>query len=172
MYAPSDANGYSVIAGTGRVSSWAGDMEGLWLDAYFGNHTPALQVIWLKRDGLVHAAITSDGLGADVHITRGGWVERTDEFGAARVPLEQNLTVTTSHHELRMFCSTPESSIFRLLYPHAGATFSDFESVGARVRVQLIAKEEGKTLVDFEEPWNGGVEFGYYASPVVRSRDE
>lgn len=170
MYAPSDSDGYSVIAGTGRVSSWAGDMEGLWLDAYFGEKHPALQVIWLKRDGLVHAALSSDGLGADVQITRGGWVERKDEFGAARVPLQQNLTVTTSHHVLRMFCSTPESSIFRLLYPHAGATFSDFESVGASARVQLIAKAAGETLVDFEEPWNAGVEFGYYASPVQGGR--
>lgn len=55
------------------------------------------------------------------------WVNVTDEYGTAEMPLTQTLHIQTTHTEVQLTFTSQWTDYNRLLFPAAGFVFSDFE---------------------------------------------
>ena len=161
-YASQD--GASLIAGWGRMDMVAVPEVGVVTAAFADVRLKCglrLELIMGDAYGF-RAALTSEGTG-EIVVSRGSWVSWTDDLGDARVPLAQNVTITTPDHVVAMRFEAPKEKFARLLFPHQDAIFSDFEALGATVHVVATTRDDGAIIEEWTTPF-GGVEFGYKAT--------
>lgn len=122
---------------------------------------------------------TNDGLVKIFKIERDNWVDFTDSYGSAKIPLNQKITIETKHYKTVMDFRSTIGDYNRLLFPHENYIFSDFEALGVNVHVIVSHLTEKtvylkwdlfrkfplkikvyETIYDF---WSddGGLEYGY-----------
>jgi hypothetical protein len=109
---------------------------------------------------------STDGKVRNFTSTQANWVEFTDDFGSAQIPLSQTVTLETQRLQVILVFDSTVKDYVRLLFPHAGSVFSDFEALGVDVTVAVSNRTSPS------EPWNpvskhlfpasGGLEFGYH----------
>lgn len=130
------------------------------------------QLLDLAEDSgvpLVHKA--SDGNCIDFHVDRTDWVNLTDAFGTARIPLTQVVTIETTTRKVVMTFHSAAHNYNRLLFPTDGYIFSDFEGLSVNCTTDIYAKTYPSwdlakvypitTLEETLNDVNGGIEFGY-----------
>ena len=122
---------------------------------------------------------TNDGVVKIFKIERGNCAIYTDSLGSADIPLNQTITIETTHYKTVMAFNSEIGDYNRLLFPHENYIFSDFEALGVNVHVIVYSITEKtvyqnwdalhifpmkmkvyNTLKDF---WSddGGLEYGY-----------
>ena len=98
-------------------------------------------------------------------ITRGGWVNWTDGYGEARVPMAQQLSIVTRKHQISLNFSATRNATSRLVFPSEDTLFSDFEALGAIAAVEVRERKlegggAGRVVASFVDDM-AGLEFGY-----------
>jgi hypothetical protein len=122
---------------------------------------------------------TNDGIVKIFKVERGNWADYNDSVGPAKIPLNQKITIETSHYKTVMDFQSKIGDYNRLMFPHEDYIFSDFEALGVAVHVVVsyitektiylkwdslhlfpIKEKVYTTLRDF---WSddGGLEYGY-----------
>jgi len=64
-----------------------------------------------------------------VCVVNSDWVNVTDEYGTASIPLTQTVTIVTSHTRVVLTFSSQWADYNRLIFPHQDVLFSDFEGM-------------------------------------------
>jgi len=152
-----------IIAGTGLTYTGAPfyNMLGQFADIRIGNSTH-IGVRWIDVwEGSIlqtTLASTNDGKVTAFNVSRSHWVDFTDTFGTAKLPLTQTVHLKTTNYEVMMEFKSKPYEYNRILFPFKESVFSDFEALGATAKVSIW--KEG-TLIHTWTNKNGGLEFGY-----------
>ncbi len=161
---------FSIIAGAGRMQPrfrMLGIMnakfasiylKGEKIDARFGtilNNTPNM--------GFTFFHPSMDGSTKRFDIERSDWVDYTDKFGSAKIPLKQTVTIETRKKMIIMRFTSTIENYNRLLFPTDGFVFSDFEGLGVTCITEIYQKGGNKepVLIQKYEDRNAGLEYGY-----------
>jgi hypothetical protein len=160
---------FSIIAGIGRSDTniaLTGDMHAKFASIYLrGKKIGARmgQILDNKPDqGLVPFRPTSDGITKKFLIERSNWIEYSDIFGKAQIPLLQKVTIETNSYRIILTFTSKIENYNRLLFPTDGYVFSDFEGLGVHCKTEIYEKEkEDFILKETIEDTNAGLEYGY-----------
>ncbi len=87
---------------------------------------------------------SSDGYMSSFTVERAGWVEYSDKFGKASIPLNQTFTIETRAMRTVITCTSKLEQYFRapILMQKNGRPrlYSDFRAVGVRMHLQIFNK--------------------------------
>jgi hypothetical protein len=154
------AKDVSVIAGVGKTytSFPLYTMDGRFADVRVNSslHLEFRQVI-------VYGQVMSscnDGKLVQFTVDRNNWQDINDSFGSAKIPLEQTVTLESTHYLVVQKCTSVETNYNRLLFAFKDAVFSDFEGLGVTCRVTIKYKVTGEVIVDQENVLSG-IEYGF-----------
>ncbi|CAF1234002.1 unnamed protein product [Adineta steineri] len=150
----------SIIAGTGLsyMDAILRTMDGRFCD--------------IRLDGKTHIELRTmevwdmsfescnDGKVHRFDVERSNWVNFTDSFGNATIPLRQLVTLESDSYLITMDFNAVANNFNRLLFAFTDYVFSDFEGLGVSTDLLIIEKTTGKTLRN-ETLKSGGVEYGY-----------
>jgi len=108
----------------------------------------------------------NDGQLHQFNVERSNWVNITDSFGTATVPLRQFVTLESDTYLITMDFNSVITNYNRLLFPFTDYVFSDFEALGVSTHLLIIKKTTG-TVLRNETLRSGGLEYGYRFDIVV-----
>jgi hypothetical protein len=150
----------SIIAGTGLsyTDALLRTMDGRFCDIRLDGKTHVelrLMQLWNMsfdscNDGKLHR----------FDVERSNWVNITDSFGNATIPLRQLVTLESDSYLITMDFNSVPTNYNRLLFAFTSYVFSDFEGLGVSTNLLIIEKTTGKTLRN-ETVTSGGLEYGY-----------
>ncbi|CAF1077832.1 unnamed protein product [Adineta ricciae] len=151
---------FSIIAGTGLTYA---DALLKTMDARFSDiRLNTTAHIELRSVTVWNITLDScnDGKLHRFDVDRSNWVNVTDSFGNATIPLRQLVTMESDNYLITMDFKSLETNYNRLLFAFMDYVFSDFEGLGVSTDVVIIEKVTGKVLRN-ETVKSGGVEYGY-----------
>ena len=156
----------SIIAGTGvsYEDALLRTMDGRFCDIRLDDRTHVelrLVKVWdLTMDSC------NDGQLHQFNVERSNWVNITDSFGTATVPLRQFVTLESDTYLITMDFNSFITNYNRLLFLFTDYVFSDFEALGFSTHLLIIKKTTG-TVLRNETLRSGGLEYGYRFDIVV-----
>ncbi len=174
---------FSAIAGIGRSDttiSFGNPFHGKFASLFLhGRRVCARQgrlFDQLQDAGPVVFQRANDGNCHVFRVDRADWIDFTDAFGTARIPLTQVVTIETETVKVVMTFHSNAANYNRLLFPTDGYIFSDFEGLGVNCTTQIYERSFAvydwlktipiytlaETLVDH----NAGIEYGYKVATV------
>jgi len=119
----------------------------------------------------------TDGTCHVFHVDRDDWIDYSDAFGTARIPLTQIVTIETETKKVVMTFHSKASNYNRLLFPTDGYVFSDFEGLGVNCTTRIYDRSFVSidwfktvpvyTLVETIVDHNAGIEYGYKITTTV-----
>jgi hypothetical protein len=150
----------SIIAGTGLTyaDDFLRTMDGRFGDIRLDSKTH-VEVRSMNVWG-VHLTSCNDGQLLQFDVKRSDWVNITDVFGTASIPLRQIVTLESSTYLVTMDFNSELSNYNRLLFPFKDFVFSDFEGLGVPVHLTIVNKKSGLVMRN-ETLKSGGIEYGY-----------
>ncbi|KAL0483756.1 hypothetical protein AKO1_013939 [Acrasis kona] len=150
----------SIIAGTGvsYADKILRTMEGKFSDVRLGNSTG----IQFRRMSLWSQNFDScsDGKIHKFEVERSQWMNLTDAFGVASIPMRQIVTLESSHYQIKLDFQSIESNYNRLLFPFKNFIFSDFEALGVKTTLTVFDVKSQVLLMNVTHN-GGGLEYGY-----------
>ncbi|MEX2755259.1 MAG: hypothetical protein Q6365_007670, partial [Candidatus Sigynarchaeota archaeon] len=175
---------FSIIAGIGRSDTTIGfgnPFHGKFASLYLhGQRIGARQgrIFDNPQDsGAIVFQRATDGNCHVFHVDRGDWIDYTDAFGTARIPLTQIVTIETETKRVVMTFHSKASHYNRLLFPTDGYVFSDFEGLGVNCTTQIYDRSFAiydwfrtvpvYTLIETIVDHNAGIEYGYKIATIV-----
>ncbi len=174
---------FSIIAGIGRSETRIGPanpFHGKFASMYLrGQCLGARQgrILDAPQDsGMLAFQGATDGACHAFRVDRSDWVNFTDAFGTASIPMMQVVTIETETRKVVMeFHSTP-ANYNRLLFPTDGYVFSDFEGLGVNCTTCIFGRgfDAGDVfranpvyvLLETVEDHNAGIEYGYKVGTI------
>eukprot|EP00697_Spironema_sp_BW2_P016129 gnl/Spiro4/7251_TR3790_c0_g1_i2.p1 gnl/Spiro4/7251_TR3790_c0_g1~~gnl/Spiro4/7251_TR3790_c0_g1_i2.p1 ORF type:complete len:465 (-),score=81.46 gnl/Spiro4/7251_TR3790_c0_g1_i2:85-1443(-) len=160
------AKDIGIVAGTGltEVGFPFYSMLGQFADVRLGALSADIDFVEIGLEQLtpfaVNVSLTTDGSVSAFRVDRSAWTQFSDEFGTALIPLQQIVTLGSSHYTVVMNFTSALSDYNRLPFPLEGSVCSDFEALGVHVELSVSDAKSGKQLLAITTE-SGGLEFGY-----------
>jgi hypothetical protein len=150
----------SIIAGTGLTyaDTLLDTMDGRFCDIRFNENTHVELRSVIVRNMSFESC--NDGKLYRFDVERSNWVNITDSFGNATIPLRQIVTLESDTYLITMDFNSVVTNYNRLLFPFTSYVFSDFEGLGVSVHLLIIDKKTENILRNTTVK-SGGLEYGY-----------